>query len=77
MCRLVAIPRPGAPPPDLAALEKAIPGLKENLIMLEEPNLDISATDIRARVAQGLSINRLVPKPVADYIRRNRLYSRD
>ena len=74
ICRLVAIPRSGNPPPDLAVLEKAIPGLSENVIMLDKPNLDISATEIRDRAAKGLPIDGMVPEAVAEYIRRNRLY---
>jgi nicotinate-nucleotide adenylyltransferase len=74
ICRLVAIPRPGSPPPDLTALEKAVPGLSKNVVMLDKPNLDISATEIRDRVAKGLPINGMVPEAVAQYIKRNRLY---
>jgi nicotinate-nucleotide adenylyltransferase len=74
ICRLVAIPRPGSPPPDLIVLEKAIPGLSKNVVMLDKPNLDISATEIRDRVAKGLPIDGLVPEAVAQYIKRNRLY---
>jgi len=74
LCRLVAVPRPGSSQPDLAALEKNIPGLSQNVIMLDKPNLDIGATEIRARVAGGLPIDRMVPAPVAKYIKQNRLY---
>jgi nicotinate-nucleotide adenylyltransferase len=42
--------------------------------MLNEPHIDISATDIRQRVRQGLTIDGLVPQAVAAYIRENRLY---
>jgi nicotinate-nucleotide adenylyltransferase len=38
------------------------------------PMLDISATDIRARVAHGLPIDMLVPPAVARYIEINALY---
>jgi nicotinate-nucleotide adenylyltransferase len=38
------------------------------------PMLDISATDIRARVARGEPIDALVPPSVASYIRRHGLY---
>jgi len=38
------------------------------------PMLDISATDIRARVAAGGDITQLVPPPVARYIETHRLY---
>lgn len=36
--------------------------------------LDISATAIRARLAQGRSVRYLLPDPVLDYIQRNALY---
>lgn len=77
ICRLVAIPRPGNPPPNLTVLEKALPGLSENVVMLDKPNLDISATAIRDRVTKGLPIDGMVPEAVANYIRRNRLYIND
>lgn len=38
------------------------------------PMLDISATEIRARVAAGLPIDSMVPPAVARYIETNRLY---
>lgn len=74
MCRLVAVPRPGCAVPDLDTLEKKVPGLSRNVIILDEPNVDISATDIRQRVAQGLSISYLVPGPVEEYIKKHGLY---
>jgi nicotinate-nucleotide adenylyltransferase len=40
------------------------------------PMLDISATDIRARVAAGQPITELVPAEVAGYIARHGLYRR-
>jgi nicotinate-nucleotide adenylyltransferase len=38
------------------------------------PMMDISSTDIRARLARGLGIADLVPAPVAGYIARHHLY---
>ena len=38
------------------------------------PMMDISSTDIRARIAGGLGIADLVPAPVARYIARHHLY---
>jgi len=75
LCTLVAVPRPGYPRPDLESLEKLIPGLSLRVILLDKPRVDISATEIRRRVAQGLPISHLVPEAVARYIKEHRLYS--
>ena len=74
MCRLVAVPRVGCPVPDLKALEAVIPGLSQSVTLLDAPQVDISASVIRDRVAQGLSIRHLVPEPVDRYIREQGLY---
>ncbi|MDO8568359.1 MAG: nicotinate-nucleotide adenylyltransferase [Dehalococcoidales bacterium] len=75
MCRLVAVPRPGYSLPDLTALEAALPGLSRRLQVLDRPRVDISASEIRERVASGLPIDHLVPAPVARYIEQYKLYT--
>ena len=74
MCRLLVVPRVGYPIPDLESLEAIIPGLSQRVILLDKPEVDISASVIRQRAAQGLSIRHLVPEPVDEYIRRHKLY---
>ena len=74
MCRMVAVPRPGYSLPDLDSLEAGIPGLSERLVILDKPQIDISASNIRERVAQDLPISGLVPEAVGKYIRQHKLY---
>ena len=74
LCYLVAAPRPGVKKPDLKALEAAIPGVTQRVMLMKQPQVDINATDIRERVARGLSVRHLVPEPVNRYIKENRLY---
>ena len=74
MCRLVPVPRVGYPSPDFNSLEVAIPGLSQSIILLDTPQIEISSSEIRSRVARGLPIHRLVPEPVEQYIKQHKLY---
>ena len=74
LCYLVAVPRPGYPVPDLMKLAGDIPGIAQRVIIMDKPQLDISATEIRKRLSRGAPINDLVPEAVAEYIRRHGLY---
>lgn len=73
---LVAVQRPGY---EEAAgyrdtLEGRLPGIKRRLIMVQAPQLDISATDLRQRVAEGRPIKYQTPEAVERYIIEYGLY---
>jgi nicotinate-nucleotide adenylyltransferase len=74
--RLIALHRPGydsdgAP---LAHVMELLPELAPKLIRLAVPQLDISATVLRTRVASSLPIRYLVPDTVVEYILEHGLY---
>jgi nicotinate-nucleotide adenylyltransferase len=73
---IAAVHRPGvvADEGDLARLEEQLPGLREKLTLVQAPQLAISGTEIRARVAQMMPVRYLTPDPVATYIETRGLY---
>ena len=73
---VIAASRPGYRAPTVEL--KAWLGADEDRVhALAVPALAISSSDIRVRVADGLSIRYLVPSAVADYIAKYHLYRRD
>ncbi len=74
LARLVVVTRPGFEA-DWEALERAIPGLRGATDVIDTVRLDISSTELRERVRQGMPIRYLVPAPVEVYIREHRLYA--
>jgi nicotinate-nucleotide adenylyltransferase len=75
MCRLVGMRRTGFEGFDLPSLDTAVPGASARVVILDTPLVDVSATGIRRRVAEGLPIRDLVPEPVEEYIAHQQLYT--
>jgi nicotinate-nucleotide adenylyltransferase len=73
MCEFAVVHRPGADV-DLVRLEKHLPRLAGRVHWVQMPSLEISSSDIRARVRAGDPISYLLPAAVEDYIREQGLY---
>jgi nicotinate-nucleotide adenylyltransferase len=56
------------------ALERLLPGLPARVVWVDMPRVDISATALRRRAAEGRSLRQMVPEGVEAYIRNRRLY---
>ena len=74
LAELVAFPRAGYPAPDFHHLERLLPGVGKRVHLLEGPIIQISSTEVRRRVRDGLSIRYLVPRAVEEYILEKGLY---
>lgn len=75
LCEFVTVCRPGCPVPSPAELR--LPETLARKILANVTRgemLDISSTGIRKRIAQGESVEGLVPPAVLRYIRQHRLY---
>ena len=73
-CRLAVVNRPPYPQADLSSMEKELPGISRRVEMVNMPGIDISASELRRRVAAGRPIRYQVPDPVEQYIREKGLY---
>lgn len=66
LASLVVVDRPGSSP--------ATPVAGFDWMYVEVPRLEVSSTDLRARIAEGRPLEYLLPKDVIECVRERRLY---
>ena len=78
LAHLVAVHRPGyiEEPSYRERLERQAPGIAARLLAIPAPQLEISATDLRQRVADGRPIKYQLPETVERYIYEQGLYKK-
>ena len=80
ICQLagpIVVSRPGMPEPDFDALSALATPDQIGLIRrrrVDMPQIDLSSTEIRRRVAEGLSIRYQTPRAVEKYVETHQLY---
>ncbi len=75
LCTVVAFGRPGYNEASLRSFEQHMgPAARAKIKVLTGPEIGVSGTGIRRRVALGLRVRYLVPEPVRDYIAKHKLY---
>jgi nicotinate-nucleotide adenylyltransferase len=74
LARLTIVNRPGAPAPDLAALEAVVPGARQRVELVHMPGVAIASRELRERVRASAPIRYLTPPLVERYITDRNLY---
>jgi len=69
--QFAVVSRPGFP---VGGLRQHLPALADRIVAIDAPTADVSATDIRRRIAAGESIAGLVPPAVRQHIEQHGLY---
>jgi nicotinate-nucleotide adenylyltransferase len=72
-CKLVALSRHDVTI-DWAPLETALPGIRDRVVILDMPELEIASHAIQERVRTGRPIRHQVPRAVEEYIYTHGLY---
>jgi nicotinate-nucleotide adenylyltransferase len=73
-CRMAVVPRAGAEPPTPGWIASCLPDAAGRVAVVDGPELGVSSSLIRQRVASGRSIRYLVPDAVRAYIAAHHLY---
>jgi nicotinate-nucleotide adenylyltransferase len=74
LARIAVAPRAGHPAPDPATIRAAVGDRADRVIVIDGPQIDVSASDIRRRAAAGEPLDGLVSPAVAAVIAAHRLY---
>jgi nicotinate-nucleotide adenylyltransferase len=74
-CRMAIVPRAGAPRPTAAWIASCLPAAAGRVAVVDGPELGVSSTLIRDRIAAGRSVRYLVPDAVRAYVADHRLYA--
>ena len=74
LARIAAAARPGAEL-ERHQLDRLVPGLGRWVDWVPMPLVDLSASDLRLRIAAGEDVSADIPPAALDYIRRHNLYA--
>ena len=75
LARLLAVSRPGYTGFDWPAFYARNPYAEGRVEVLDSTAIDVSASELRGRLAAGASVSGLLPEAVESYIRENGLYN--
>ncbi len=75
LAKLGVMRRPNVAPPDLAALERDLPGITARVEWVDAPLIDIAASDLARRITAGHSVRYQLPDAVLAYITEHGLYT--
>ena len=75
LCRFAVMPRVDGPEIDLREMDERTPGVADRAVLVNDaPRIEVSSSELRARLGRGESVRYLTPDAVADYIARRGLY---
>lgn len=75
MCQVIGMRRPVPCRLNFEELERQIPGASQRIVVVDVPQIEISSSEIRRRIAEGMTIRYQAPEAVEDYIGSRGLYA--
>lgn len=73
LCTLLVYPRRTDTTASINKVKEMYGG---DIFLINSPEIEISSTEIRKRLAEGKSVRHMIPDSVLEYIRKNKLYER-